>query len=125
MYVYYNLNPEQKMNGDCVVRAIGTLLNKKWESVFIKICLQGLVMHDMPSSNVVWGAYLYKNGFRRHIIPDTYPNIYTIKRFCEDNPTGSFLVCADKHVVAVIDGNYYDTMDSGEEVPLYYWRKEE
>ena len=86
--------------------------------------MQGLIMHDMPSSNKVWGAYLYKLGYRRYIAKDTYPDIYTIKKFCEDNPYGSFLVCTDKHVVAVVDGNYYDTMDVGEETPLYYWRKE-
>jgi len=28
------------------------------------------------------------------------------------------------HVVCVMDGDYYDTWDSGGEVPLYYWRKE-
>ena len=52
-------------------------------------------MHDMPSSNKVWGAYLYKLGYRRHIVQDTYPDIYTIKKFCEDNPRGAFLVCTD------------------------------
>lgn len=124
MYVYDNLNPDHNLVGDCVIRAICKITNKDWESVFIKICMQGLLMHDMPSSNAVWGAYLYDNGFRRYIAPDTYPSVYTIKRFCEDNPHGSFLVCTDKHVVAVSDGNYYDTMDVGEETPLYYWRKE-
>ena len=81
-------------------------------------------MLDMPSSNAVWGAYLYKNGFRRYIVPDVYPDVYSVKRFCEENPHGTFLLCTDQHVVAVIDGDYYDTMDSGEEVPLYYWGKE-
>ena len=27
------------------------------------------------------------------------------------------------HVVAVIDGNYYDTWDSGDKIPIYYWYK--
>ena len=52
-------------------------------------------MHDMPSSNKVWGAYLYKLGYRRYIVQDTYPDIYTIKKFCEDNSHGAFLVCTD------------------------------
>ena len=124
MHIYYNLNPDQNLVGDCVVRAIGILTRKDWDTTYIKICMQGLIMHDMPSSNKVWGAYLYKLGYRRHIAKDTYPDIYTIKKFCEDYPHGAFLVCTDKHVVAVVDGDYYDTMDSGEETPLYYWRKE-
>jgi hypothetical protein len=125
MYVYYNGNPDNNLVGDCVVRAVCTLMNQSWVKTFIDICIQGLLMYDMPSSNAVWGAYLYKNGYRRHIAPDIYPNIYTIKRFCEDNPQGSFLICTDQHVVVVIDGNYYDTMDCGQEAVLYYWRKEE
>ena len=124
MHIYYNLNPDQNLVGDCVVRAIGILTGKDWDTTYIKICMQGLLMHDMPSSNKVWGAYLYKLGYRRYIAKDTYPDIYTIKKFCKDNPYGAFLVFTDKHVVAVVDGDYYDTMDSGEETPLYYWRKE-
>lgn len=124
MHIYYNLNPDQNLVGDCVVRAIGKLTDMDWDTTYLKICIQGLLMHDMPSSNKVWGAYLYKLGYRRYIAKDEYPDIYTIKKFCEDNPHGTFLVCTDKHVVAVIDGDYYDTMDSGEETPLYYWRKE-
>lgn len=124
MHIYYNLNPDQNLVGDCVVRAIGKITGMDWEYVYLKICMQGLLMHDMPSSNKVWGAYLYSLGYRRYIVDDAYPDIYTIKKFCEDNPRGAFLVCTDKHVVAVVDGDYYDTMDCGEETPLYYWRKE-
>lgn len=124
MHIYYNLNPDQNLVGDCVVRAIGRLTSKDWDTTYLKICMQGLIMHDMPSSNKVWGAYLYSLGYRRYIVDDVYPDIYTIKKFCVDHPQGAFLVCTDKHVVAVVDGDYYDTMDSGEETPLYYWRKE-
>lgn len=41
--------------------------------------------------------------------------------FCEDFPDGTYLLALQSHVVAVIDGNYYDSFDSGHEVPLYYW----
>lgn len=125
MYVYYNLNPDKNIVGDCVIRAIGLLTNQDWDTTYLRIVIQGLLMHNMPSSNAVWGAYLYNNGFRRYMVKDVYPNVYTIKEFCADNPYGAFLICGDEHVVAVIDGNYYDTSDSGEEAVLYYWRKEE
>jgi hypothetical protein len=34
------------------------------------------------------------------------------------------MLATGTHVVAVIDGNYYDTWDSGDEVPIALWKKE-
>ena len=123
-YVYYNPNPDNKSVGDCVIRAIAKVLDDTWQAVYVDLSMQGFAMSDMPNSNSVWGEYLKLNGFSRHIIPDTCPNCYSIRRFSEDNPIGVFVVATGSHVVAVIDGDYYDTGDSGSEVPVYYWRKE-
>jgi hypothetical protein len=64
------------------------------------------------------------NGFRKFYLPDTCPDCYTIRQFCRDNPIGKFIVGTGTHVVAVLDGNYYDTWDSGDEVPISLWKKE-
>lgn len=90
----------------------------------MEIVLQGFMMHDMPSSNEVWSAYLRKNGFERRAIPNTCPDCYTIKDFAIDNPIGEFMLATGTHVVAVKDGNYYDTWDSGNEIPIFYFKKE-
>ncbi len=90
----------------------------------MEIVLQGFMMHDMPSSNAVWSAYLHKNGFERRTLPNTCPDCYTIKDFTQDYPKGEYLVATGTHVVAIKDGNYYDTWDSGNEIPIYYWKKE-
>ena len=124
MYIEYNSNPDQKLVGDCVIRALSKILNLDWERIYMEVCIQGFMMHDMPSSNNVWGGYLFTKGYRRFIAPEFYPQRYTVKQFCIDNPKGTFLVATDEHIVAVVDGDYYDTWDSGDEVPLYYWRKE-
>lgn len=124
MYIYYNPNPEKRATGDCIIRAISKLTDKDWERTYLGICLQGLLLHDMPEQNYVWSEYLYHQGYIRDVIPNTCPNCYTVKDFCIDNPKGSFLLAIQDHVVAVIDGNYYDAWDSGNEVPLYYWRKD-
>ena len=95
-----------------------------WEDVYLDILLQGFSMHDMPSSNDVWGTYLHDNGFRRYVIPDTCPYCYTVNQFTKDNPNLTGILATGTHVIAVDNGNYYDTWDSGNEVPIYYWRKE-
>jgi hypothetical protein len=122
MYIFFNPNPERRSTGDCVIRAISKITGKSWEDVYIGVCLQGLLLHDMPDMNHIWSEYLYHQGLVRDVIPNTCPNCYTVKDFCYDHPFGSYLLACGKHVVAVKDGNYYDAWDSGDEVPLYYWR---
>lgn len=123
MYRQYNPNPAHKNVGDCVIRAISKITNQEWERTYVELATQGFMLHDMPSSNHVWGSYLHNKGFRRYIIPDTCPTCYTIKDFCIDHPSGIYAVATGTHVVAVIDGDYYDNWDSGNEIPVYYWRK--
>jgi len=123
-YISFNPNPRRNSVGDCVIRAISKVTNQDWDTTYLGVALQGYMVKDMPSSNNVWGGYLYSKGFNRYVIPNTCPDCYTIKDFCKDYPKGTFLLATGTHAVSVIDGNYYDTWDSGDEVPIYYWRKE-
>lgn len=95
-----------------------------WEDTYLSITLQGFTMHDMPSSNDVWGSFLAEHGFRRYVIPDTCPHCYTVDQFCDDNPDLVGILATGTHVIAIDRGNYFDTWDSGQEVPIFYWRKE-
>ena len=83
---------------------------------------EGYMLKDMPSANRVWGELLRKHCYKKLIVPDTCPNCYTVKDFCDDHPEGKYMVATGTHVIAVIDGDYYDSWDSGNEVPAYYWR---
>ena len=125
MYIFSNPNPAKNLVGDCVIRAISILTNKNWESTYMDVVEQGGIMYDMPSSNEVWGAYLKKIGYIRELIPNTCPDCYTVKEFCLDHPRGKYLLATGSHVIAVINGNYYDTWDSGNVIPAYYWFKRE
>lgn len=123
MYQYKNRNPKGHYVGDCVVRALAEVLDESWEQVYTELCVQGFVMCDLPSSNHVWGAYLQSKGYERDIIPNTCPDCYTVADFAKDNPVGRYVLATGTHVIAVIDGNYIDTWDSGDEIPVYYWRE--
>ena len=124
-FVYRNPNPVNNLVGDCVIRGISILLEKPWEFVYIEIVAQGYSMYDMPSSNEVWGAYLKSQGFKKKIITNSCPNCYSVREFCKDHPIGRFLLATGSHVITVIDGDYFDTWNSGDEVPIYYFYKEE
>ena len=120
-YIYFNPNPSGKRVGDCVIRAVGKLTEQDWETTYLEIAMAGFELCDMPSSNNVWAAYLKRKGYRRRVIPDTCPNCYTVRDFCRDYPHGRFLLATGSHVVAVVNGDYFDAWDSGDEVPVYFW----
>lgn len=122
-YIYYNPNPSRRKTVDCTIRAICLLTGQDWETVYLGTVTQGLIDHDMPSSDAVWGRYLYNLGYTRYAIPNTCPYCYTVKDFSNDHMVGTFLLKTQGHVVTVKDGDYYDTGDSGDEIPIYYWTK--
>lgn len=125
MFVKYNANPLGRQVGDCTVRALSHALNQSWEETYIGLAIEGFMMCDMLSANSVWGAYLRKKGFQRYIIPNDLPVDYTVEDFCHDNPKGNFILALHSHVLSVVDGNYYDSWQSGREIPIYYWSKGE
>ena len=119
----YNANPVNNTVGDCTVRAISKVLDQDWEKTYIDLCLQGYIMCDMPSSNRVWGAYLKSKGYKRQLIDDDREN-YNVDTFCSEHPRGRYILAISGHVVAAINGYYYDTWDSGDESPVFCWYKE-
>lgn len=122
-YIYCNPNPKRQSLTDCTVRAICIITNKSWHDVFRSISDYADELCDMPSTNHVWGTYLRDQGFKRYTIPNTCPDCYTVKDFTYDHPYGRYILATAHHVIAVIDGNYYDTSDSGYETPIYYYER--
>ena len=122
-YIFYNPNPLKLSVGDCTIRAISKVTGMNWKETYLHLLLQGYIMSDMPSANRVWGELLKNFGFNRHLLPDTCPDCYTVKDFCYDHPIGSYILGTGEHVVAVVDGNYYDSWDSGNEIPIYFFER--
>lgn len=123
-WVKYNPNPFGQRVGDCTVRAISKALNQDWDKTYAGLTVYGFCRGDMPNANHVWGAYLKSKGFKQYIIDDKEKQVYTVYDFCKDNPIGIYILAIDGHVVCVKDGKYYDSWDSGAEIPIYYWRKD-
>ena len=125
MWIDYNPNPVGRKVGDCAIRALAKALDTTWEKAYLLAVMNGLQMGDMPDGNSVWGAVLRQNGFKRKAIPDSCPDCYTVEDFCKDNPEGIFVLCFNRHVATVVDGDLYDTWDSSNEIPQYVWYKKE
>lgn len=121
MYIPYNPNPFASRAGDCVVRAVARATDKNWIETYIDLCIEGLLMGEMPSSNAVWGKYLRDHGFKQYIIPE----YQDLKSFLSDHNSGTYVIGTGKHAVCCIDGNHFDSWDSSDEIPIYFWKKEE
>ena len=124
-FVYYNPNPSGKNAGDCTVRAIAKATGMSWQEAYLALAIQGYLDGDMPSANAVTTAHLKKNGFRRRTIPDECPDYYTITDFCKDHPKGTYIIGTGSHLTTVIDGDLWDSWDSSNECPVYYFEKME
>lgn len=76
----------------------------------------------MPSADEIWGKYLYQHGFEPFLLPESCPKCLSVRLFCVMHNKGTYIIGTGTHAVAVIDGNYYDSWDSGEMVPSFFWR---
>lgn len=123
MYVEYNPNPKGKYVDDCVIRAITKVLGIDWDTAFLSVVMVAFSEKNMPSINGIWEQFLINKGFTRSVIIDTCPHCYTVRDFTNDHPKGVYILATGTHVVAVVDGNYYDTWDSGDEIPIYYFER--
>lgn len=124
MYVYYNPNPKHKNTTDCVIRMLTKVFDLTWDEAYIKLSTVVLAEYEMPSSNYIWEKYLTDNGFTKSLLPTFCPACITVREFSRQFNNGVYVACTGSHVVAVIDGDYFDAGDSGDEVVSYFFRRE-
>lgn len=125
MWEFYNPNPINLKTGDCSVRAIAKALDTTWEDAYSALSVNGFLMGDIPNANHVIGSVLRQHGFKRFIVPNECPDCYTAEDFCQDHPEGTYVVFFQNHVACIKDGILYDSWDSSQETPLFYWTNNE
>lgn len=123
MYIFYNPNPNDKRINDDNVRVMAKVLGSNWECAFSLLNFTACMMFEMPTSISVLGQCLKNIGYQKRIIADGKGDSYTVKDFCRDNQDGRFILVTGTHAIPVIDGDYFDNVDSGEEIPVMYWKR--
>ena len=117
MYKKYNPNPRGNEHaGDCVIRAIAKAMDKTWETVFVELSLAGFFSGDWGNSNNVSDHYLTYPDFKRYICP----TCTTVAEFANSHKDGTYILGTGTHAVTVVDGAYFDSWDSGQEMPIYF-----
>lgn len=119
MYIHFNGNPCGINTGDCVIRAISIVTGKTWYQIYAGLCVQGRMSCGFGNFNEVWSDYLQYLGYSRHGLP--YNPTYTVADFAADHPDGAYILGTGSHAVAVVNGNWIDSWNSGKEIPTYYF----
>lgn len=122
MYVYYNPNPVAARVGDCAVRALSKALDLSWDEAFNILVNTARIRGDMPSSNAVIDEVLSDYGFHKETFSDCY-KCHTVSEFAENHPYGTYVLGLGNHVVALINGDWWDSWRSDNEAILYYWTR--
>lgn len=125
-YKYYQPNKKDIKDeyGDCVVRALTKVMNKTWIEVFNELIPYAIEIQCMPNDKVCYERYLKDNGFVYHGISNKKGSKRpTVESFAREHKEGTFFLNVANHVVAVVDGTYYDTWDSGQCCLYGYYEK--
>lgn len=118
-FQYYQPNKldlEDKF-GDCTIRALSKALDVTWLEAFDKTIPLCREFQLMP--NYMFFAKSAKKtaealGLEHHTISNKKGTKRpTVNSFAKDHPTGRYICKVAHHVVAVVDGKYFDTWDCG------------
>lgn len=123
MWRRFQPNPFGISTSDCTVRAICAVTGLDWRTAHRILCELSGELGEMPDRNRSWWAFLRAIGFTQFRLIDTCPNCYTVADFAADHPHGRYILGPHEHAVAVIDGDWWDSWDSGDTVPTYFFEE--
>lgn len=123
MWRRFQPNPFNISTSDCTVRAVCAVTGLDWRTAHRILCELSGELGEMPDRNRSWWAFLRAIGFTQFRLIDTCPDCYTVADFARDHPHGRYILGPHEHAVAVIDGDWWDSWDSGGTVPTYYFEE--
>lgn len=124
LYCFYQPNDRDKKNtyGDCVIRALSKATGMSWIDVFDELLPFCRQEQALPSSQIVYEAYLKVSGFKYSGIRAAKGTKRpTVASFAADHPVGIYVLRVAHHLVTVADGQYFDVFDSGRKSLYGYW----
>lgn len=118
-YVYYQPNKKDLKDkyGDCTIRALTKALNISWLEAFdmtIPVCREEQLPNVFFAPIEVRKRVMKSLGFDYVGISNKKgAKRPTVDSFAKEHPLGRYICNVANHEVAVVDGKYYDTWDSG------------
>jgi len=123
-YINYQPNPKKNNTTDCTFRAYSKVEDISWDEAYNIGCEYGRDMKLMPNDHKVVDKILVeKFGFK--FVKFSKEDRKTVNEFAIEHPSGTYVGWLHGHVVAIVDGFYYDSWDSGDRKLKGYYKKEE
>lgn len=123
-WVEYNPNPNHNTKAnDCTIRAYCAAEKLEWDDAYDIACKYGKNLAFMPNDNTAVKRIVEEEfGYTRHKLSKEERGT-TVNDFAIKHNEGTFLVEVARHLVAVINGEYYDSWDSGKKKIRGYYTK--
>ena len=123
--LYIEFRSQRKRAADCTVRALMKLLDISWVEAYNELCSAGRALMRMPNETESVRTAIESYGYKKVSIPVTNGcKRPTVASFAAEHPKGRYLLNLANHVVACVDGHYYDSWDSGSKCVYNYWEGE-
>ena len=115
MYKFYNENPTNRYEDDCVIRAISCATNKSWDYVYDY--LSDIAQYE--------GTLFDKRDFVLNYLDRTYKRLYNIEGTVGEIsalfPYNTILITMSGHITCSKNGVIYDTFDCRNRQAEYVW----
>lgn len=122
----YNPNPITDKANDCSFRAYCAAEGMAWEEAYRMAVEMGISIGYMPNDNSTCTAVMDSMGYEYvKITREQKEKGYNVKEFARDHSVGTYIVSVRGHLVTVIDGQYWDSWDSGKKKLKGYWVKKD
>ena len=118
-FQFYNRNPLNKIEEDCVNKAISLALNEDYYVIQDKL-YDIADLYECDALCPCCYRFLLEEYYGLERI-DSYKG-YTIKEFAKENPTGIFLIRLSGHLTCLIDNVNYDLWDCSNEIIDIIWK---
>lgn len=123
-YKYYQPNRKDLKDkyGDCVIRALTKATDREWMDVFDELVPMAREFQCMPNSKVCYESFLKSHHFVYTGISNKKGSKRpTVEEFAKKHNKGTYVLVVANHLVACVDGHYFDTWDCGYKSLYGFW----
>lgn len=118
-FIRYTANPKNETN-DCIIRSIANATQTPWEDVMREMCDIAIELYNMPNAYEVAKEYMDRRKYPEEYLRSSEE--LTVAEFCQQHPTGNYVILTEVHAISIIDGDVYDLQNSLYDRIVSYWK---